>query len=80
MMNFVKIKINCMDYKVNGSKVVYLKGSEISEISEHLNRKQNNEFGGYGGVYGATVTMINGNVYHCLESIEEIMSQLSDES
>lgn len=80
MMNFVKIRINCMDHKTNGPKVVWLKGSEISEISEHLNRKQNNEFGGHGGIYGATVTMTNGNAYHCIESIEEIMSQLSDES
>lgn len=79
MMNFVKISIAQIDYNERGAKTIFIKASEISEIIEASILNFRNYHGGYTDNYQCIIVMTNGNAYKAIESIEEIMSQLSNE-
>lgn len=83
MISLIKITIaqlgECNEIK---EKTIFLNASEISEISEPLSRPDNLDkcYGGCCENYHCIVIMTNGYAFKAIESMEEIISQLSNES
>ena len=80
---FVKISIaQGGEYNEIKEKTILLNASEIAEILEPLSRPDNLDkcYGGYYEKYQCIVIMANGYAFRAIESMEEIMSQLLDES
>lgn len=83
MLNYVKITIAQLgEYNEIQQRKILLNAFEIAEILEPLSRPDNLDkcYGGCCENYHCIVIMTNGYAFKAIESLEEIVSQLPNES
>lgn len=81
MRYMVKISIAQLgEYNEIKEKTIFINAFEISEIMEPLSSPTNFDkcYGGSYEKYQCIVVMTNGHAFRAIESMEEIISQISD--